>query len=124
MPWIPIAMAAGSALMGAQKAKQEREAQRSNMMANAEQMRYSPWSGMSASFMPGQALESPLGAAIGGGMQGAVQGMQFGKQFGKSTPDVDTKEPMTMDYNAGSPFGGSSYAQQLGQFNKPNFFKP
>jgi hypothetical protein len=98
--WPMLALAGGSALLSAMqasnKAKQDAATQRSNMLANAEQMRYSPWSGMSASFMPGQALESPGGAALGAGLQGGLQGAMFGQQFAKgmASPKVGAPEGM------------------------------
>jgi len=61
------------------------------MLANAEQMRYSPWSGMQASFMPGQSLPSAGSAALGAGIQGGLQGAMMGQQFSKGmakTPEV------------------------------------
>lgn len=74
------------------KAKRDQATQQANMLANAEQMRYSPWSGMQAQFMPGQSLENPGSAALGAGLQGGLKGAMFGQQFSKGTPSPAAEE--------------------------------
>lgn len=79
---LPLLIGAGiGGLMGMMKDKAAREAEANAMDANAVQMRYSPWTGMKANMMAGQA-HSPLMAAGEGAMSGAMFGSQFGGQGG------------------------------------------
>lgn len=72
---------------------QGREQQRmnyANMMANAAQMRYSPWTGMKPAMMPAQA-GSPVIAGLGGALSGGVSGYLMGQQAQK--PQAPMAQP-------------------------------
>lgn len=67
--------------MGMMNQKAAKEKDYRNQMANAEMMRYSPWSGMSTSYKGADAGSNA--GAIG---QGALSGAMFGSQFGGGKP--------------------------------------
>lgn len=71
---------AGGALGMANNAAQ-RKAQSANMMANAEAIRMSPWTGQNPGMMNAQP-SSFIGDVAGGAMGGAMFGQQFGKAAG------------------------------------------
>ena len=82
MAWmIPVAMAG----MGAMDAADKRNQQRSQMKANAEAMKYSPWTGMKPEMM-GMSGPSEMGGAMQGGLSGAMMMDQFNKPDAAKAP--------------------------------------
>lgn len=82
----PITMAllfgGGSALLGGAQAAQKNKMDKANMMANAESIKYSPWTHMDAK-MQGAQTEDPALAGLKAGLGGAMTGATFGQQFAK-----------------------------------------
>lgn len=69
----PWALAAGSALLGMDQARQQQKQQKAQNLAAAAQTEYSPWTKMG----PGQIQTggaSPLAAGLQGGLTGFMQG--------------------------------------------------
>lgn len=81
---------------GVMGAGQQRRAQQAGMEANAEAMRYSPWTGMKPQMMQAQPING-LGEGIGGLAQGAM----FGKQFDPKAaiPAKDNFDKQLASYN-------------------------
>lgn len=77
MAWPILAAMAGGALLGAAKSKAQREADANAMELNAEQMKYSPWTGMKTDMR--SAGPNSMIASVG---EGALSGAMFGSQFG------------------------------------------
>lgn len=87
---IPLVVMAGMAAMGAIQAKQKQEAEKQQMLANAEQIRYSPWTGMKSNVKgPSGGNSQMMGAA-----QGALGGYMMGQQFGGGGTPGATKPTM------------------------------
>lgn len=85
LPLVPLALGGVSALMSYQNAQNKNDQMRKQNMAQTEQTRYSPWSGMAAGQINNQYAD-PLTAAIGGGLQGAAAGQTLGGLGGAATP--------------------------------------
>jgi hypothetical protein len=80
---IPLAMAA----FGAMDANAKRDDQRRQIKANAEAMKYSPWTGMKPEMM---SMSGP--SELGGAAQGALSGAMMMDQFkGDSKPAAPPK---------------------------------
>jgi hypothetical protein len=121
---------AASAMLGANKAAKQQEAQKANNLAQSELTRYSPWTGMK-----GQLDTSYAPSALEGGLSGGVAGlgmMQAGQSaFGGGAPIAPTA-----DASGANSLGGTDMANQMGQdygmpqqpgmqmqeLSKPNFF--
>jgi hypothetical protein len=99
MSWIMVGVAGASALMSHQQAKEKQAQEKANMLANAEQIRYSPWTGMKTD-IKGATAGSPMAAAAQGGLSGAMMGQQFSKGFGAKPAPAPT--------GADAPNGGYS----------------
>lgn len=94
MSWVAVGIGGAglvTSVMGAnQKAKQEK----AGMLANAEAMKYSPWTGMNTQMQTAQS-EDPALAGLKGGLAGAMTGATFGQQFAKApTPVTGTQGPL------------------------------
>ena len=70
-------------VMGSKAAADKGRADAANLKANAEAIRYSPWTKMNAE-MKDVSANNPAMAGLAGGAQGAMAGYQFGK----SNPDL------------------------------------
>lgn len=143
--WIPLAMMAGSAIMGANKANREMEMQKAQNLAAAEQTRYSPWTGQSGQLNFSRST-SGLEGAVGGGLQGLAMGQSLQGAFDGPMKDAPVEAPAAqpsylggnamaqqlgsgmqspMAQPGGGMMGGSAYASQLGSpwmMNKPNVY--
>lgn len=106
MLWmLPLATGALSAV-AADKKNRQMEAQNK---AQAEQTRYSAWSGLGGGQINNQYAD-PLAAGLGGGLQGAA--FWQGLKEAPVAPTAAASEPMT----AGQSYlGGNQMAQNLGQ---------
>lgn len=82
---LPLILAGVGAGLGYLQAKEKQRQERENMLANAEQIRYSPWTGLKSNIQ-GASGNSPLLAAGGGALGGGLQGVQIaqGMQGGQS----------------------------------------
>lgn len=78
MSWIIAGTAAGSAVLGAAQASQQRKAAAQTNAANANlaaaQTRFSPWTGMAGKYEAQPLGNTPLAGAAQGGLAGAIQG--------------------------------------------------
>lgn len=128
------AMAAGS-LMGAAKNKSERQAAAADMAANAEQIRYSPWTHMAS-----QMKAAPAMSLTGDMLQGGVTGAMQMQNFQKGQQDMDKSKALTgflerggnvqsipgyqPNYN-GAQVSDNPYATggTWGRMMKPNFYQ-
>lgn len=70
---LPLLIAAGMAGIRYLQAKEKQKQEKANMLANAEQIRYSPWTGMNSSIQ-GKDSSSPLLGAASAGLGGYMQG--------------------------------------------------
>lgn len=70
MSWVAVAVG-GSALLSYAGAKDKQQQEKAGMLANAEQIRNSPWTGMAANVHTASA-QNPVLAGLGGGLQGGV----------------------------------------------------
>ncbi len=78
----PMLIAAGIGALSSMKQNDDQRKNEANAMeANAEAIRYSPWTGMK----PGM-MSSQVGSGLAAGLQGGLGGAMFGSQFGKGTP--------------------------------------
>jgi type II secretory pathway pseudopilin PulG len=123
MSWITVAAVGGSALLGAytssQTAKAQKEAKRSEMLANAAQMQYAPWTGAKIQTLGwGDANRSGTADAINGGLQGGLTGAMMASQF-KGPPQQAQPEKA---YDGKAMAGGNSPWEDM-QRSKPNMYE-
>lgn len=85
MSWIAVGVAAVGATSSYMNNQQKKKQETAQMQANAESMRYSPWTGNKPQMM-GRSTGSDMGAIVGGGMQGAMIGSQLSKMGGTPAP--------------------------------------
>lgn len=97
MSWIVVGVAGASLLASQMNNSQMREDKKKEMMANADAMQNSPWTGMQTQVM-GQSGQGSVGA----GVQGAAAGAMMGSQFKKAFADDAAKKPNTMTAQNGS----------------------
>lgn len=94
MAWVTVAAIGGSALLGAymqnRQAKAQQEAQKKSMLANAEQIQYSPWTRAQVQTQ-GPSSADPMGAAAGGALQGGLTGTLMASQFSKMKAAPNTQ---------------------------------
>lgn len=105
MFWLPLAMAAGGAMMG--KAKHDKDVANENAdrdLASAT-ARYSPWTGMHPNAV------RRAGSEFGDVGQGALSGGMMGMQFGQGSPAVSGGAPAAGGAGMGS--------QEMGQTMSP-----
>lgn len=108
MSWIATSVLAGvGAGKGLLDAQNQRQQKKAELMANATQIQYSPWTGMKADVQGMGELQSGASAALGGALQGGLSGHMMASQFKR--PKVDGPEAP----NGG--LGSTDYARQLGQ---------
>jgi hypothetical protein len=91
MSWIGAAIGAGtllSVLNNQQKSANEKAA----MLANAEQIRYSPWTKAAVSTQ-GPTANSTLGAIANGGLQGGMTALLMKKQLGQNPQQAAVVAP-------------------------------
>lgn len=92
MAWGVVAVAAGTALLGAYQASEQRRAQRdaveqqnnANLKVSRAQTEYSPWTGIKPQGYSAQGVpvgQSDLGGAVQGGLGGAMFAMQAKNQM-------------------------------------------
>lgn len=84
--WLP-AMAIGSALMGADQARQQQKQQKAQNMAAAAQTEYSPWTGMGA----GQ-VQTGAPSTLGSGLQSGLSGFMAGQSISKGMAESKLAE--------------------------------
>lgn len=106
MSWVAVGVAGASALMGASQAKQKQKAEQAGMIANAEQIRYSPWTGMNASIQGPSGANDPTAAGLQGALGGAMMGQQF-KKAGAEKPAAPEPEQPAADLSSPSSMGMS-----------------
>lgn len=107
MSWM-IAATLGGAALGAYQNKTAADAaqkqQKAQMIGNAAQIQYSPWT-HAAVQMQGNNAADPNSAMIEGGLQGGLTGAMMGKQFaGKPAA------PGASNFDAGSQMVPQEYA--------------
>lgn len=78
-----LALMGATALLGANKARRQQEANKQYNLAQAEMTRYSPWTGQSGQLQPNNA-PSQFEGAVGGALQGASMAQGLGL-FNKPT---------------------------------------
>jgi len=101
--WVAGGMAAVSTLSSLDQQKQANNNQRAEMLANAEAIKYSPWTKMQTS-MKGPQSTGSTGDAIGAGIQGGMQGAMFGQKMGG--PPAQTGPTMAdLDIAEGKAYG-------------------
>lgn len=117
MSWVTVGVAGASAVMGAQQAKRQREAQAAQNLAQSEQTRYSPWSGMSGGEVSVSPTQSGLEGAISGGLKGYMTAKSLGAGGSEKVADPNA---------APSPFAGTQNMQAIEQEQGafPNPFAP
>lgn len=112
MSWVAVSLAgvgAGASYLN-NKAKQKQES--ANMMANAEAMRYSPWTGMKPQMM-GRSTGSDTASIMQGGLQGAMFGSQFhGRPAPTPNSDAVTADLASQQKLAQVPVGSSAVTPQ------------
>lgn len=81
MMMLSSAIGGGTGILN-QKAAKEKDFR--DQIANAEMMRYSPWTGMNVGYR-GATAPSAISAGLQGGVAGAMQGQKFGEFF-KGSP--------------------------------------
>jgi hypothetical protein len=114
MSWVAVAVGgtALGALTSYSQAKQQERQNKANMLAQAAQDRYSPWTGAAiqtgGANSPNVAAQT-LGGALGGGMTGAMMGSQFKKLQGAGTGGMQTTQGPMMAGGAGD--NGGIYGQ-------------
>ena len=74
MSWVAVGVAGGTALLGHMNAQQQQKQKQQEMMANAEQIRQSPWTGIKAGIIGGGGTPDPGIAAAQGALGGYMQG--------------------------------------------------
>ncbi|MFN9972340.1 MAG: hypothetical protein ACK58T_20865 [Phycisphaerae bacterium] len=104
-------------LMGAQQAKQKQKAEQAGMIANAEQIRYSPWTGMNANIQGPSGANDPGAAALQGALGGAMQGMQINSAMAKPAPATPPADAAPKSYSS---FNSPEEAMMSGQGNMMN----
>lgn len=109
MAWfaVPAVTAALGAYSSGRQASAQQDAEKRNMLANAEALRYSPWTGMNPGMQKSSGVDAG-GAALTGGLGGALSGAQFMNQF-----QAPSKPEMPMAQNQEEYSGASAL---------PNFF--
>lgn len=90
MSWVAAGVAGASLVTGMMGAKQKEKQDKAGMMANAEAMRYSPWTHMNTQ-MQAPTAEDPGLAGLKAGLGGAMAGSQFAQQF-KTAPQAPVGE--------------------------------
>jgi hypothetical protein len=108
MSWVAVGVAAVGATSSYMNNKAKQKHEEDAMKANAEAMRYSPWTGMKPQMM-GKTSGSDIAAIMQGGVGGAMMGSQFRGAGGGSG-----ETPVTPDAGGNSPLGGNEMAGQLG----------
>lgn len=113
----PMLIAAGAgALLNAQKQKAQQQAEANAMEANAEAIRYSPWTKMNPGMMQGSGGSQTAALA-----EGALSGAMFGSQFGGGG---GMGAIMGAPASAGPSGGGGTPWSGLNQnyYKKPNLY--
>ena len=105
--WPMLAMAGLGLLQGAQKQKQDA----ANMALNAEQMRYSPWTGAQVK-MQGASAENPLMAGAQGALGGYMQQQNMDQAAAQNLQADKTLENQSNVSNAQANYFNSLAAQQ------------
>ena len=105
--WIPLAMAAGGALMGAQKHAREKEIEDADRKLAAETARYSWVTGM----QPGSIRRA--GSQFADIGQGALSGAMFGSQFAGASGGGAAMPDASGGMGGPSSFQNQSWYQKL-----------
>lgn len=82
MSWVAVGVGGATALMSYAQAKDRQKQERANMLANAEQIRYSPWTKLKAEIQGAQA-QNPVMAGLGGALQGGIGGYSMKQGMNK-----------------------------------------
>jgi len=113
MPWIPLAVAAVSAVQGeAQRAAQQRQNQKQADIS-AAQTQYSPWTHLGASTPQ---MQAPTPSALGGAAQGALAGAMYSQQ----SKNNDLWQQMMQKQMAGGGGMGGIPTSGPGMYAKPS----
>lgn len=114
MFWLPLAMAAGGALMGKKKHERQAEIEDQTRGQRASEQRYSWATGNNPSTQiqhAGSQFGEMAGGALAGGMTGASMGSAF-KGLGGGQTDFSQAE-YGDPYKQGAGMGGSVYEEML-----------
>lgn len=84
MSWVAVGVGVGTAALGAYQQNEQQKAaakaDKAQMMANATNLEYSPWTGFKGGVQGPQDTGSQADV-IGAGLQSGMKGALFGKQF-------------------------------------------
>ena len=106
--WVPLAMAAGGAAMGAMKNQGDEQIEAEDRRMAAETARYSPWTGM----QPGQIRQANLQNNV---MQGAMAGGMMGMNVNQMNQGNALMDAQTNYYNSNAGQGGMGPVAQQSQ---------
>lgn len=121
-----LALGGAGVLVGDQNAEFKRKQQQDNMLANAEAIRYSPWTGMKPGMMKAD-VDSPFMNMMQGGLTGAMMGSQFGKVAPVApgvTPAVAAAATPDSALEAGGGFAPGSFAEERARLASPTIVTP
>jgi hypothetical protein len=113
MSWVAVGLTVGSAVLGQQQAKRQREQQYQQNMAQAAQTQYSPWSGMS-----GGQVSTQNSSDLAGGLQGGMAGAQMANSFGA----FGTKPPAANGVDAPIVAGTKGTASSMNMYDPSKKF--
>jgi len=103
--WVPLAMAAGGAAMGAMKNQGDEQIEADDRRLAAETMRYSPWTGM----RPGQIRQANLQNSV---MQGAMSGGMMGMNMNQMQQGNELMNAQKNYYQSNAGMGGQGPVMQ------------
>lgn len=118
--WPLLALSAGGAVLGYENQKYKQEQQKQNMLANAEALRYSPWTRMNPGMMKAD-VGSPMMGIAQGALSGAMMGSQFGGAAPTAAPVAAAAASPTPDSSleAGGGFAPGSFATERARLGSP-----
>ncbi len=102
MSWIITGTVGAGLLMGTLNGEQQRQQQKQQMLANAAQIQYSPWTGMKSNVQGYGNTPSVGMSALQGGVMGGMMGSQFGKPTNTQTPPPSGQAQLQATQDASS----------------------
>lgn len=118
MSWVVAGVAAASLAANVMNSNEQRQQRKSEMLANAAQQQYSPWTGMKSGMVGYSGTPTQTGSAAQGALAGAMQGMAIKKAI-NSTPSQPTTElPKTQGTGQGQAANGNPYAPGTAEYNQ------
>jgi hypothetical protein len=121
--WPIIAMAALQGGMGYLQAKDRAKKEKAAMLANAEQIRQSPWTGM-ASQVQGPSAGDPALAGVGGALSGGLSGYMMGKSMqATDAANAAAAKPDAAAAAGQSPYSSGSFEDAQNKMMEDQLFK-